>query len=189
MVVGGKKDAFEQGYLECLPGGFAEAGNQTRNLRPTSSVQSSTYTMSTGDAEQGAQLPSERRPLLGAQVRSDNDLVGIPSKPEGKITAIIWTVLAGVFALGLIVVFAFPAEDWDDLFPSPEKILESAPVIDGHIGRFIPHVCDPQHLGSLPVYLPLRDQTCPSLSGWAMRITCLPLISMDQCLGTSTYHD
>ena len=73
-------------------------------------------------------------------------------KPEGKITAIIWTVLAGVFAIGLIVVFAFPVEDWDDLFPSPKKILESAPVIDGHIGRSIP----------IPATLSVSTYTCLS---------------------------
>jgi len=93
--------------------------------------------MTTGDAEQGTQPPSEQSPLLGARAFSDNDLDNKQSKPEGKITAIIWAVLAGVFVVGLIVVFAFPVEDWDDMFPSPEKILGSAPVIDGHIGGFI----------------------------------------------------
>ena len=134
----GNKDAFEQGYLECLPAESAQTGGQNAESPSYGLDSSSTYTMATGDAEQGAQHPSERRPLLGAQACSGDDLDNIRPKPEGKITAIIWTVLAGVFVVGLIVVFAFPVEDWDDLFPSPEKILESTPVIDGHIGRSIP---------------------------------------------------
>lgn len=145
--------------------------------------------MATGDAEQGARPQSEQSPLLGAQACSGDDLDNMRPKPEGKITAIIWTVLAGVFAVGLIVVFAFPVDDWDDLFPSPEKILQSAPVIDGHIGRFIPHACDPQYFGLLPVYLRIYHQTCPNSFGCSMQITCPRLISISQCPGMSIYQD
>ena len=85
--------------------------------------------MVAGDAEQGVQLPSEQSPLLGAD--------GGVSKPEGKITTVIWTVLAGVLAVGLILMFTLPTKYWNDPFPSPNEILKSAPVIDGHIGEFI----------------------------------------------------
>lgn len=106
--------------------------------------------MAADDAERGAQPPSEQSPLLGAQTSSDDVLDSRQSKPEGKVTAIIWTVLAGVFVVGLILVFTLPVEDLDDPFPSPEKILKSAPVIDGHIGQFILHACDLQHPGLPP---------------------------------------
>ena len=93
--------------------------------------------MATGDTEQGAQPGSEQSPLLGNRASSGDDLDNERSKPEGRTTAIIWTVLAGVFVVALILVFAFPVNDWDDPFPSPESILKSAPVIDGHIGQSI----------------------------------------------------
>ena len=101
--------------------------------------------MATGDTEQGVQPSSEQSPLLSTRTSSGDDLDNERSKPEGKTTTIIWTVLAGVFIVGLILVFTLPVKDWDDPFPSPEGILKSAPVIDGHIGQFIPHAHHPQH--------------------------------------------
>lgn len=92
--------------------------------------------MVAGDTEQGVQPQGERDPLLGSV--SDGLDNKLRLKPEGKVTTIIWTVLAGVFVVGLILVFTLPVEDWDDPFPSPESILKSSPVIDGHIGQFTP---------------------------------------------------
>lgn len=89
--------------------------------------------MAPDNAERRAQSTSEESPLLGAQSPSNDDLDGSPPTPEGRITVIIWAVLAGVFVLGLILVFTLPVQDWGDPFPSPESILKSAPVIDGHI--------------------------------------------------------
>ena len=103
--------------------------------------------MAPNDTEQGAEHSNEQSPLLGAQVPSSDDPDGSPPNPEGKITTIIWTVLAGVFVVGLVLVFVLPVQDWDDPFPSPESILKSAPVIDGHIGSFnLPRTYSPQHL-------------------------------------------
>lgn len=110
--------------------------------------------MAAGDTEQGAQPRSEQSPLLGTRTSSGDDLDNERSKPEGKATTIIWTVLAGVFVAGLILVFTLPVEDWGDLFPSPESILKSAPVIDGHIGQFIPHTHHSWHLNLSPCVSP-----------------------------------
>ena len=150
---------------------------------PKTWFQSSTYTMAAGDAEQGAQPPSEQSPLLADGL--DNEC----SKPEGKVTTTIWTVLAGVFAVGLILVFTLPVKDWDEPFPSPERILKSAPVIDGHIGQFVPHVYHPQRLGLSYVYLRACHQTCPNSFGCSTRTTCPRSISTSQCWGTSIYQD
>jgi hypothetical protein len=174
------------------------AGDQSINTEYPSYVlgmtrttwsQSSTSTMAAGDVEHGAQPSSEQSPLLGVQASSDDDLDSRRSKPEGKLTTIIWTVLAGVFVVGLILVFTLPVEDWDDPFPTPEKILKSAPVIDGHIGQFTPHVDYPQHLFLSHVYLHAHIQTCPSSFGCATRTMYLRLISTSQCLGTLIYQD
>lgn len=89
--------------------------------------------MAPNDTEQGAEDLSEQSPLLGAQGPSSDDPDGSPPNPEGKATTIIWVVLTGVFVVGLVLVFFLPVQDWDDPFPSPESILKSAPVIDGHI--------------------------------------------------------
>jgi len=100
--------------------------------------------MAPGDAERGARPPSEQSPLLGHQASSSDDLDGIQTIPEGKITTIIWTVLAGVFTVGLILVFTSSGFRLERSVPSPESILKSAPVIDGHIGQFDTlHECDP----------------------------------------------
>lgn len=143
--------------------------------------------MVAGDAEQGVQPPSEQSPLLGARASSGDDLDNERLKPEGKVTTIIWTVLTGVFAVGLILVFTLPIKDWDEPFPSPERILKSAPVIDGHIGQFILHIYHLQHLGLLRVCA--CHQICPSSFGCIMRITYLRSISMSQCRGTLIYQD
>lgn len=92
--------------------------------------------MTSGDTRRGVRSPSEQSPLLGPQAPSNHDVNDAPSTPEGKVTTIVWTVLAGVFVVGLILVFALPVPDWGDPFPSPESILKSAPIIDGHIGQF-----------------------------------------------------
>ena len=105
-----------------------------------------------GDTEQGAQPPSEQSPLLVVQASSNDDLDSRRPEPEGKATVIIWTVLAGVFVVGLILVFTLPVHDWGDPFPSPGGVLKYAPVIDGHIGPSITLcVCNPQYLGSFSV--------------------------------------
>lgn len=145
--------------------------------------------MAAGDTERGPQPSSEQSPLLGAQASSCDDLDSELSKPEGRITTIIWTVLAGVFVTGLILVFTLPVKDWDDPFPSPKKILESSPVIDGHIGQFIPHVYDPQYLGLLRVYPRACNQTYPNSFGCTMRTTCLRSTSMSQRSGMLIYRD
>jgi len=164
--------------------------SQVPGKTPTTWSQPSTYPGPVGvrDAEQGMPPSSEQSPLLGARASCDDDLDNTRSKPEGKITAVVWTVLAGVFVVGLILVFAFQAKDWDDPFQSPEKILKSAPVIDGHIGKFIPRAHDPQHLGLSRGYLRAYNQTCPNSFGYAMRTTCLHLISMSRCRDTLTYQ-
>lgn len=82
------------------------------------------------------QSPSEQNPLLGSRSPPNDETDGAPLVVEGKISTIIWTVLAGVFVVGLILVFALPVPDWSDPFPNPESILKSTPVIDGHIGQF-----------------------------------------------------
>ena len=103
--------------------------------------------MAPGDAERGTRPRSERSPLLGVQAPSDDGLSVVHPTREGKITTIIWTILAGALVVGLIFAFTHPDPVWDDPFPSPDSILKSAPVIDGHIGEFnIPHAHDPQHL-------------------------------------------
>ena len=116
--------------------------------------------MAPNDTEQGAEQPSEQSPLLGTQALSSDDPGGSPPIPEGKITTIIWAALAGVFVIGLVLVFVLPVQDWDDPFPSPETILKSAPVIDGHIGSFVlPRTYGPQH----PAYRATRfTRTCQS---------------------------
>jgi len=116
-----------------------ESSSQVLGEALTNRFPSSTLTMATGDTEQGVQPQGEQVPLLGDRASSSGDgLDNERSKPEGKVTAIIWTVLLGVFAVGLVLVFTLPVKDWDDPFPSPERILRSSPVIDGHIGQFIP---------------------------------------------------
>ena len=144
--------------------------------------------MAGGDTEQGVQPSSEQSPLLGARASPSDDLDGERLKPEGKTTTIIWTILAGIFVVGLILMFTLPVPDWDDPFPSPERILRSAPVIDGHIGQFIPCVYDPQHLGLSRIFFRACNQTCPNSFGCFMRTTCLHLTSMGQCSGTLTYQ-
>jgi len=126
-----------------------EPSSEVPGRTPTTWFQPSTYPGPVGirDAEQGMPPSSEQSPLLRARASCDDGLDNTRSKPEGKITAVVWTVLAGVFVVGLILVFALQAKDWDDPFQSPEKILKSAPVIDGHIGKLIPRVHDPQYLG------------------------------------------
>lgn len=131
-----------------------------------------TDTMASGDAEQGPQPSSEQSPLLGAWVSSDGGLDDGRSKPEGKITTLIWTALAGVFVVGLILVFTLPVEDWDDPFPSPEKILKSSPVIDGHIGQFTPHV-----------YVSRYPALSPIVSGNMIRLArARPNVLREQCV-------
>lgn len=111
--------------------------------------------MSSTDTERGERPSGEQSPLLGAQNSSNGDLGDSPPTPEGKKTATIWTVLTGLFVVGLVLVFTLPVPDWDDPFPTPESILKSAPVIDGHIGQpNLPHTTyGPRHLGSQCDYL------------------------------------
>lgn len=93
--------------------------------------------MTSCNTQRRVQSPSEQCPLL---VTPNDDTDVVPPTPEGKITTIIWTVLAGVLVVGLVLMFTLPVPDWRDPFPSPESILKSAPVIDGHIGQFdLPH--------------------------------------------------
>lgn len=109
--------------------------------------------MTPGDSKRGIRSTNEQSPLLGPQAPPNDDIDGAPSTPEGETTTIIWMVLAAVFVVGLIVVFTLPVPDWRDPFPSPESILDSAPVIDGHIGQFNPpHVLPsaPQLIACLP---------------------------------------
>ena len=145
--------------------------------------------MISGNTQRGARPPSDQSPLLGPQAPSNDDGMegAIPSTPEGKITTIIWMVLAGVFVVGLILMFTLPVHDWNDPFPSPESILKSAPVIDGHIGQFnLPFVFYPQRLGLWRVYL--RNQIFPDWLERTMRTTYLRSILTSQCLGTSIYQ-
>lgn len=138
--------------------------------------------MTPTDAERGALPSGEQSPLLGPQAASNDDLDDSPLPPEGKGTAVIWAVLTGVFVVGLILVFTLPVPDWDDPFPSPESILDSAPVIDGHIGQpNLPHTYGPRYPGLRPVYL--RDQIYLNSLGSTMRTTYLPLILTSKCRG------
>ena len=141
--------------------------------------------MTTDDAEQGTQPSGEKSPLLGIQTSSGDDLGDGQSKPEGKTIAIIWMVLTGVFIVDLILMFTLPVKDWGDPFPSPGKILNSAPVIDGHIGQFIP-----MFTTSLSrVYLRAHNQICLCSFGRAMRTMCLRSVSTRRCQGMLTYRD
>jgi len=175
-------------WLGSLSSIKTESSAQVLGNTLTTWSRSSTYSMAAGDAERGLQPSSEQSPLLGARASSGDGLDSERSKPEGKTTTIIWTALAGVFVIGLILVFTLPVNDWDDLFPSPKKILKSAPVIDGHIGWFIPHVSGPQHLGLLRVYPHACNQTYPNSFGCTMRTTCLRSTSMSQRSGMLIYR-
>ena len=149
--------------------------------------QSSTHSMASGNTQWGVHTTNERSPLLDPQLPPDDDLDGAPSAPEGKITTIIWTVLAGVFAVGLILMFTLPVPDWGDPFPTPESILKSAPVIDGHIGQFNPpHAFHPQNLGSSRINL--RNKIYPNWFGSTMRTTYLRSILTSRCSVTLTYQ-
>lgn len=141
--------------------------------------------MTPSDAEQGAQPSSEQCPLLGAQSSSrDDDPSGVtpPPPPEGRVTAILWIVLTGVTIVGLILVFTLPVSDWDDPFPTPDGILKSAPVIDGHIGQCTDHALP------LASRLTNHNQIYPNSLGDTTRITYLRSISTPRCLGMLIYR-
>ena len=141
--------------------------------------------MATGDAEQGTRPSGEQSPLLGIKTSSGGDLDDGQSKSEGKIITIIWMVIAGIFIVDLILMFTLPAvKDWDP-FPNPGKILNSAPVIDGHIGQFIPMFTTP----SSWLILRVHNQICLGSFGRAMRTMCLRSVSTRKCQGMLTYRD
>lgn len=76
---------------------------------------------------------NEEEPLLSNK-QIDEERVHL-----GRSTAIVWTGLTVLFVVGLVTAFTFGHDGFDHLPKDPraaaEKILSSAPVIDGHIGE------------------------------------------------------